>query len=83
MPACSQIYPFFAQVVPSLLLKKKQASLPDSHEVNTNQDAAREESPLEVNPSDSSDSELENSGPAADGEVAWVCLRYVCECVQV
>uniref|UniRef100_H3DBR1 SAM domain-containing protein n=1 Tax=Tetraodon nigroviridis TaxID=99883 RepID=H3DBR1_TETNG len=45
-------------VVPSTLLKTKQASLPDSQEMKTNQDAARAESPLEANQSDSSDFEL-------------------------
>lgn len=68
---------FFAQVAPSSLVKKKQASLPDSQQTSTNQDAAREESPLEANRLASSDSEMENSGPAADGEVAWV-LSKVC-----
>lgn len=62
-------------MVPSSLLKKQQASLPESREINTNQDAAREESPLEANQSESSGSEMENSGPAADGEAAWGGLR--------
>lgn len=56
-------------MVPSSLFKKKQASLPGCQEASTNQDTAREERPLEANQSDSSDTEMENNNPAADGEV--------------
>nr|XP_046264855.1 polyhomeotic-like protein 3 isoform X2 [Scatophagus argus] len=52
-------------VVPSSLLADQQASLPESHEMQTNGDAA-EDSPLEAEQSDSSDSEMENDGPAGD-----------------
>lgn len=71
---------FLAQVVPSSLLEKNQASYPDSQEINTSQDAAREESPLEAHQSHSSDSEMENNDPTGDGEVAYVC---VCVCLPL
>ncbi len=61
------------QVVPSSLLADQQASLPESQEIQTNGDAAAEDSPMDADQSDSTDSEMENDGPAADGEV--VCVR--------
>lgn len=70
---------YFVQVLPSTLLMQKQASPSDSLEIRTSQDAAEEESPLAADQSNSSDSGMENNGPAVDGEVVWVCLRYVCE----
>lgn len=60
------------------MLADQQASLPDSQDVQTNGDAA-EDSPLDADQSDSSDSDMENDGPAADGE-DFVC---VCCCVCV
>ncbi|XP_070831148.1 polyhomeotic-like protein 3 isoform X2 [Chaetodon trifascialis] len=53
-------------VVPSSLLADQQASLPESQEIQTNGDAAAEDSPLDADQSDSTDSEMENDGPAAD-----------------
>lgn len=64
-------------MVPSTTLKRKQVSLPDSQEIKTNQDAAREQSPLVANHSDSS-SEVDNNGQEADGEVARGCVSGVC-----
>lgn len=70
------------QVVSSSLLADQQASLPDSQEVQTNGDTAAEESPLDADQSDSTDSELENDGPAADGEEVCVCM-CLSVCVRV
>ncbi|KAI3374783.1 hypothetical protein L3Q82_021333, partial [Scortum barcoo] len=53
-------------VVSSSLLADQQASLPESQEIQTNGDAAAEDSPLDADQSDSTDSEMENDGPAAD-----------------
>ncbi|KAM9350188.1 polyhomeotic-like protein 3 [Symphorus nematophorus] len=53
-------------VVPSSMLADQQASLPESQEIQTNGDAAAEDSPLDADQSDSTDSEMENDGPAAD-----------------
>uniref|UniRef100_A0A673AYT8 FCS-type domain-containing protein n=1 Tax=Sphaeramia orbicularis TaxID=375764 RepID=A0A673AYT8_9TELE len=53
-------------VGPSSLLANQQASLPESQEIQTNGDAAAEDSPLDADQSDSSDSEMENDSPAAD-----------------
>lgn len=55
------------QVGPSSLLADQQASLPESQEIQTNGEAA-EESPLDADQSDSTDSEMEDDGPAADGK---------------
>ncbi|XP_008274011.1 polyhomeotic-like protein 3 [Stegastes partitus] len=52
-------------VGPSSLLADQQASLPESQEIQTNGDAA-EDSPLDADQSDSTDSEMENDGRAAD-----------------
>lgn len=62
------------QVVPSSLLADQQASLPECQEIQTNGDAAAEDSPLDADQSDSTDSEMENDGPAADGEVTCVSV---------
>ncbi|XP_023010849.1 polyhomeotic-like protein 3 isoform X2 [Maylandia zebra] len=51
----------------SSLLSEQQASLPEPQDVPTNGDAA-DDSPLDADQSDSSDSEMENDGPT--GEVA-------------
>ncbi|XP_038573545.1 polyhomeotic-like protein 3 isoform X1 [Micropterus salmoides] len=53
-------------VVSSSLLAEQQASLPESQEIQTNGDAAAEDSPLDADQSDSTDSEMENDGPAAN-----------------
>ncbi|KAM7400326.1 hypothetical protein PAMA_004833 [Pampus argenteus] len=53
-------------VGPSSLLADQQASLPESQDVQTNGDAAAEDSPLDADQSDTTDSEMENDGPAAD-----------------
>ncbi|KAM7379571.1 hypothetical protein PAMP_005117 [Pampus punctatissimus] len=53
-------------VGPSSLLADQQASLPEFQDVQTNGDAAAEDSPLDADQSDSTDSEMENNGPAAD-----------------
>ena len=69
------------QVGPSSLLVDQQASLPESQEIHTNGDAAAEDSPLDADQSDSTDSEMENNGPAADGED---CMDvYVCVWARV
>ncbi|XP_028449508.1 polyhomeotic-like protein 3 isoform X3 [Perca flavescens] len=57
-------------VVSSSLLADQQASLPESQEIQTNGDSAAEDSPLDADQMDSTDSEMEDDGPAADGEVA-------------
>lgn len=62
------------QVVSSSLLAEQQASLPESQEIQTNGDAAAEDSPLDADQSDSTDSEMEDDSPAADGEVVSVCV---------
>lgn len=62
------------QVVPTSLLSDQQASLPESQEIQTNGDAAADDSPLEADLSDSTDSEMENDDPAADGE--YVCCEF-------
>lgn len=56
------------QVGLSSLVADQQASLPESQEIQTNGDTA-EDSPLDADQSDSTDSEMDNDGPAADGEV--------------
>ncbi|XP_068604957.1 polyhomeotic-like protein 3 [Brachionichthys hirsutus] len=63
-------------VVPSLPLTDKQAALPECQETQTNVDAA-EDSPLDADQSDSSDSEMENDNPAVDelGETAADVLQ--------
>ncbi|XP_049888710.1 polyhomeotic-like protein 3 [Epinephelus moara] len=53
-------------VVSSSLLADQQASLPESQEIQTNGDAVAEDSPLDADQSDSTDSEMEDDGPAAD-----------------
>ncbi|XP_042354352.1 polyhomeotic-like protein 3 [Plectropomus leopardus] len=53
-------------VVSSSLLADQQASLPESQEIQTNGDAAAEDSPLDADQSDSTDSEMDDDGPAAD-----------------
>ncbi|XP_022613964.1 polyhomeotic-like protein 3 [Seriola dumerili] len=53
-------------VGPSSLLADQQASLPESQETRSNGDAAAEDSPLDADQSDSTDSEMENDGPTAD-----------------
>lgn len=68
------------QVVSPSLLADQQASLPESQETQTNGDAAAEDSPLDADLSDTTDSEMEDDGPAADGEVMCVCA---CVCVHV
>ncbi|XP_056276706.1 polyhomeotic-like protein 3 isoform X2 [Pseudoliparis swirei] len=53
-------------VVSTSLRADQQASLPESQETQTNGDAAAEDSPLDADQSDSTDSEMEDDGPAAD-----------------
>ncbi|XP_039672938.1 polyhomeotic-like protein 3 isoform X3 [Perca fluviatilis] len=53
-------------VVSSSLLADQQASLPESQEIQTNGDSAAEDSPLDADQMDSTDSEMEYDGPAAD-----------------
>ncbi|XP_041847314.1 polyhomeotic-like protein 3 isoform X2 [Melanotaenia boesemani] len=50
---------------PSSLSAEQQASLPESQVIQTNGDAA-EDSPMDADQSDSTDSEMENDEPAAD-----------------
>ncbi|XP_034742588.1 polyhomeotic-like protein 3 isoform X1 [Etheostoma cragini] len=52
-------------VVSSSLLDQ-QDSLPESQEIQTNGDSAAEDSPLDAEQMDSTDSEMEDHGPAAD-----------------
>ncbi|XP_063741203.1 polyhomeotic-like protein 3 isoform X1 [Eleginops maclovinus] len=54
------------EVVSSSLLAEQQASLPESQEGQTNGDVAAEDSPLDADQSDSTDSEMDEDGPAAD-----------------
>ncbi|XP_076004353.1 polyhomeotic-like protein 3 [Genypterus blacodes] len=54
-------------VVPTSLIAEQQASLPESQNVRTNGDTAPEDSPLDADLSDSTDSEMENDGSVADG----------------
>ncbi|XP_078120316.1 polyhomeotic-like protein 3 isoform X2 [Sander vitreus] len=64
-------------VVSSSLLADQQASLPESQEIQTNGDSAAEDSPLDADQMDSTDSEMEDDGPAADelGESAAGVLQ--------
>lgn len=57
----------FVQVGPSSQLSEQQASLPEPQDIATNGDAA-DDSPLDADQSESSDSEMENDGSAAEGE---------------
>ncbi|XP_078143909.1 polyhomeotic-like protein 3 [Centroberyx gerrardi] len=66
-------------VGPSSLLADQQATLPDSQEIRTNGDAEPEDSPLEAEQSDSTDSEMENDAPTADGEGPSVADVLQCE----
>ncbi|XP_074507876.1 polyhomeotic-like protein 3 isoform X2 [Sebastes fasciatus] len=51
--------------VVSSLLADQQASLPESQEIQTNGDATAEDSPLDADQSDTTDSEMEDDDPAA------------------
>ncbi|CAJ1072692.1 polyhomeotic-like protein 3 isoform X1 [Xyrichtys novacula] len=53
-------------VVSTSLLANQQASLPESQEVQANGGAEAEDSPLDADLTDSTDSEMENEDPAAD-----------------
>ncbi|KAI9544467.1 hypothetical protein NQZ68_001340, partial [Dissostichus eleginoides] len=53
-------------VISSSMLAEQQASLPESQERQTNGDLAAEDSPLDADQSDSTDSEMEEDDPAAD-----------------
>ncbi|KAF3698772.1 Polyhomeotic-like protein 3 [Channa argus] len=68
-------------VTPSSLLAKQQASLPESQKMNG--EAAAEDSPLDANQSDSTDLEMENDGPEADGKDCVCVCVFVCVCVCV
>ncbi|XP_029309782.1 LOW QUALITY PROTEIN: polyhomeotic-like protein 3 [Cottoperca gobio] len=65
--------------VVSSLLAEQQASLPESQEIQTNGDAAAEDSPLDADQSDSTDSEMEDDGPATDELVESVASVLQCE----
>ncbi|XP_026169926.1 polyhomeotic-like protein 3 [Mastacembelus armatus] len=67
-------------VGPSSLFTDQQASLPDSQEVQTNGDAAAEDSPLDADQSDSTDSEMENDVPAADVAELGESVAGVLQC---
>nr|XP_019962246.1 PREDICTED: polyhomeotic-like protein 3 isoform X2 [Paralichthys olivaceus] len=69
--------PFPMQVGPSSLLGDQQASLPESQEIHTNGNTAAEDSPLDADQSDSTDSEMENDEHTADevGESMAVVLQ--------
>ncbi|XP_070775591.1 polyhomeotic-like protein 3 [Enoplosus armatus] len=67
-------------VVSSSLLADQQASLPESQEIQTNGDAAAEDSPLDADQSDSTDSEMENDGPAADVAELGQSVAGVLQC---
>ncbi|GAA6236003.1 polyhomeotic-like protein 3 isoform X2 [Lates japonicus] len=66
-------------VGPSSLLAEQQASLPESQEIHTNGDAA-EDSPLDADQSDSTDSEMENDGPTADVAELGESVAGVLQC---
>ncbi|XP_029929836.1 polyhomeotic-like protein 3 [Myripristis murdjan] len=66
-------------VGPSSLLADQQATLPESQEIQANGDAAPEDSPLEAEQSDSTDSEMENDAPAADEPKECVADVLQCE----
>nr|XP_029133439.1 polyhomeotic-like protein 3 [Labrus bergylta] len=66
-------------VVSTSLLSDQQASLPESQEMQTNGAAAAEDSPLEADLSDSSDSEMENDDAAADDLAESVSGVLQCE----
>lgn len=74
-------------MVPSSLIAEQQATLPESQNVQTNGDAAPEDSPLDADQSDSTDSEMENDGSAADGGNSFcVCVRvflHLCVCMHM
>ncbi|XP_030257427.1 polyhomeotic-like protein 3 isoform X1 [Sparus aurata] len=67
-------------VVPSSLLADQQASLPECQEIQTNGDAAAEDSPLDADQSDSTDSEMENDCPAADVAELGESVAGVLQC---
>ncbi|XP_068426361.1 polyhomeotic-like protein 3 isoform X2 [Clinocottus analis] len=66
--------------VVSSLLADQQASLPESQEIQTNGDAAAEDSPLDADQSDSTDSEMEDDGPAADVAELGESVAGVLQC---
>lgn len=61
----------------SSLLADQQATLPDSQEIRTNGDAEPEDSPMDAEQSDSTDSDMENDDiPTEDGgHPVCVCVR--------
>ncbi|XP_040027554.2 polyhomeotic-like protein 3 isoform X1 [Gasterosteus aculeatus] len=69
----------FPVVSPSLLADQ-QASLPESQETQTNGDAAAEDSPLDADLSDTTDSEMEDDGPAADDAELGESAAGVLQC---
>uniref|UniRef100_A0A8C4IKK5 Polyhomeotic-like protein 3 n=1 Tax=Dicentrarchus labrax TaxID=13489 RepID=A0A8C4IKK5_DICLA len=67
-------------VVPTSMLADQQASLPESQEIQTNGDEAAEDSPLDADLSDSTDSEMENDGPTADVAELGESVAGVLQC---
>lgn len=66
-------------VGPSSHLSEQQASLPEPQDISTNGDAA-EDSPLDAGQSDSSDSEMENDGSAAEVAEFGESVAAVLQC---
>ncbi|XP_060940848.1 polyhomeotic-like protein 3 [Limanda limanda] len=66
-------------VGPSSLLGDQQASLPESQETHTNGNAAAEDSPLDADLSDSTDSEMDNDEHTADELGESVAAVLQCE----
>lgn len=60
----------------SSLSEEQQASLPEPQDIHTNRSPAAEDSPVDADLSESSDSEMENGGPPAEGE------DRLCVCVS-
>ncbi|KAF3858037.1 hypothetical protein F7725_011238, partial [Dissostichus mawsoni] len=66
-------------VISSSMLAEQQASLPESQERQTNGDLAAEDSPLDADQSDSTDSEMEEDDPAADERGGSAAAMLQCE----
>ncbi|XP_041659825.1 polyhomeotic-like protein 3 isoform X2 [Cheilinus undulatus] len=66
-------------VFPTSLLSEQQASLPESQEIQTNGNVTADDSPLEADLSDSTDSEMENDETTADDLVESASGVLECE----
>nr|XP_020447021.1 polyhomeotic-like protein 3 isoform X2 [Monopterus albus] len=67
-------------VGPSSLLADQHASLPEPQDIQTNGTATAEDSPLDAEQSDSTESEMENDGPATDVAELGESVAGVLQC---